>query len=119
MYIIVGVDTGKTSAIACVDLSGRLVFTSARRFGGIEWFVETIRNRGSPVIMASDKHKANGSIIKLASIFDAVLYVPREDISVGKKKEVAGNLGRSVHERDAVSAAMSAYNKYANKVNQA
>ncbi|MCL5100660.1 MAG: DUF460 domain-containing protein [Candidatus Marsarchaeota archaeon] len=45
MYIIVGVDTGKTSAIACVDLSGRLVFTSTRRFGGIEWFVVSINKK--------------------------------------------------------------------------
>lgn len=118
-HIIVGIDTGKTAAIACLDLNGRVVSLSAKASADLKWFVDGIRNAGLPVVIASDKKRSNVTVAKLAAIFDAALYTPREDISVLKKKEIAKEWSiANMHERDALSAAISAYNKYSGKLNQ-
>ncbi len=119
-HLIVGIDTGKTGAIACLDLEGKPQKLVASTSPDLAWFVEKIRELGSPVVIASDKKKNNDTAAKLASIFDAALYTPREDISVERKKELARKwkIG-NIHQRDALSAAVFAYNHYAPKLNQA
>ncbi len=119
-YLIAGIDTGKTSAIACLDLDGNVVYTAAEKYGGIGWFTSTLSSIGTPVIIATDKSKADSTISKLAAIFDSVLFTPHRDISVRKKNEMrSGTEVESTHERDALAAAMSAYNAYRNKLDQA
>ncbi len=89
------------------------------RFAGIDWFVGSIREAGSPVVIACDKKNADETASKLAAIFDAVLFTPKDDISVSRKKEIMRLMGaNNLHERDALMAAMTAYNAYANKLNQ-
>jgi uncharacterized protein len=115
-----GMDTGKTAAIAFLDLSGNLVHVATQRYGGMEWFVDEASKFGTPVVIASDKKRAEGTITKLCAIFDAVLFAPREDISVKKKNELIENPRvTNAHERDALAAAVAAYNAYANKLHQA
>lgn len=120
-HVIVGIDPGKTAAIACLDLSGRVVHLSHARFVGFEWFVGQIRSVGTPVIIASDKKGEEGTLSRLAAAFGSRVYVPRSDMSVRKKKFLIENEKpvESLHERDALAAAVNAYNAYANKFNQA
>ncbi|MCL5786811.1 MAG: DUF460 domain-containing protein [Candidatus Marsarchaeota archaeon] len=119
-HIIVGIDTGKTSAIACTDLHGNIVSLYTGKSEGLPWFVEKIRESGIPVIISGDKKRSQETVRKLASIFNCVLFAPREDIPVWKKnEELSMNKVSSIHERDALSAAKAAYNKYANKLGQA
>lgn len=119
-HIIVGIDTGKTSAIACLDLDGRIVRLAVKPFAEFKWYIDSIREAGSPAIIASDKKKNNDTVTKLAAIFDAALYTPKEDISVMRKKELARTLHvANIHERDALSAAIFAYNSYSSKLKQA
>lgn len=119
-HIIVGIDTGKTSAIACLDLEGRILSLAVQPFADMRWYVDNIRKSGSPAVIASDKKRNNDTIAKLAAIFDAALYTPREDISVMRKKEFAKTWKvANIHERDALSAAIFAYNSYAGKLKQA
>ena len=118
-HIIVGVDTGKTAAIACLDLNGEVVRLSTGRFAGLQWFVDTITLTGSPVVIACDKKRPDSLVQKLASIFDAVLFVPETDISVLKKKDLAKHNFSNLHERDALAAARTAYRAYAGKLRQA
>jgi uncharacterized protein len=119
-HIIVGIDSGKRAAVACLDLSGKPVFIANGTFVGLEWFVDRIRTAGTPVIIASDKKKPNKLPAKLSAIFGAILFSAGYDISVQRKKEIARKYGISnLHERDAMSAAVAAYNSYKNKLNQA
>lgn len=119
-HLIVGIDPGKTAGIACLDLDGNVVKISTQRFGGISWFVEVIKNTGSPVIIAGDKKNADETLRKLAAIFDALLFNPQSDITVERKKEASYYYPvANLHERDALSAARAAYNAYANKLKQA
>ena len=118
--LIAGIDTGKTAALACLDLSGNIIRTATLRFGGLEWFVEQLTQIGTPVIIATDKKNSEGTIKKLGSIYDAVLFNPHDDISVKKKNEILRNPHvTNMHERDALSAAFAAYNAYSNKLHQA
>jgi len=118
--IIVGIDGGKTVAIACLDLDGNLVGLSTGNSVGIEWFIENIRSVGNPVVIASDKQKPDDIAKKLASVFGAVLFSPKTDMSVEKKKELTSSVEReNIHERDALAAARTAYNSFANKLKQA
>lgn len=119
-YIIVGIDTGKTAALACLDLDGTPIYMNVKPFADMRWFIDNMRKAGSPVVVASDKKKNNDTIAKIAAIFDAALYTPKEDISVSKKKEFAKAWKiKSMHERDALSAALIAYNHYSSKLKQA
>jgi uncharacterized protein len=119
-HIIVGIDSGKRAAVACLDLEGKLIFISSGTFVGLEWFVEQISDIGTPVIIASDKKKPNHLPAKLSAIFGAVLFSAGYDIDVKKKQEIARKYKiYNLHERDAMSAAVAAYNSYRNKLNQA
>ncbi len=119
-HVIIGIDTGKTSAIACIDLYGNIKKLHTAKSSGIPWFVEKIRESGIPVVISSDKKKSQDTVRKLASIFNCVLFAPKEDIPVWKKNaELAMYKVNSIHERDALSAAKAAYNRYANKLWQA
>ncbi len=115
-HLIVGIDPGKTSAIACLDLDGGIVKVKTGRYVGMAWFVNEIQEAGFPVVISSDKEKANSLVSKLSAVFDAVLFVPSTDISVSKKKVIAEKYVSNLHERDALASAKMAFNAYANKL---
>ncbi|MEM3212149.1 MAG: DUF460 domain-containing protein [Candidatus Micrarchaeaceae archaeon] len=117
MHLIVGVDGGKTAAIAFLDLNGELEGLYTGRFVSLSWFVDKIKQAGVPVIIASDKKKPERVAKRLAAIFSAELFTPNSDISTEKKSELAGKTG-NLHERDALAAARAAYNAHANKLKQ-
>lgn len=119
-HIIVGIDSGKTSAIACLALDGRLVLSAHRSSAGLPWMIDSIRKAGIPSIIASDKKNGTTLASKLNALFNCRLYLPDRDIPVEEKREAARRSGiKDPHERDAYSAAIKAYNSYANKLNQA
>ena len=118
-YIIAGIDPGTTTGIAALDLDGELVdLLSAREMSPsdvIEWLAET----GKPLVVATDVHPAPGAVEKVKRAFNAVLYSPGSDMSTGEKIALARGYGyRNDHQRDALSAAASAYKKYRNKFQQ-
>ncbi len=120
-YLIVGVDPGKTAAVACMDLHGNVVQVSSKRFAQRTWFIDILKAAGSPVVIASDKKRPNRLVTDLAAIFDAALFSPASDVVVSRKKEIMRSHPSlsNLHERDALSAALTAYHHYANKLKQA
>lgn len=119
MYLIVGIDPGKTCGIACLDLEGRLVFRSHKTFGGTDWLISALNRAGTPVIIASDKPSISEAIKRVNSAFNSRLFSPSREFRVTEKRTAAKNLGiKNPHERDAYTAAISAYNFYANKFKQ-
>lgn len=121
MHLIVGIDTGKTVAIACLDLNGSLVYSSHAAGAGLTWLVGTIRSVGVPDVIATDKPDTGSEIVKkVNAAFNSVLYFPRKNIMLREKKVIAKARNiKNPHERDAYVAALKAYNAYANKLNQA
>jgi len=118
-YIIVGVDPGTTTAVAILDLNGKLVEVSSSRVSSIPEIIEHISESGRPVIIATDVWPAPGAVEKIKRAFKAVLFSPNERIPVEEKVRLAKPLGyNNDHERDALAAAVKAFNTYKNKFAQ-
>jgi hypothetical protein len=119
MHLIVGIDTGKTVAYACLDLNGRLVSSSHASSAGQDWLIDSIGRLGIPSIVACDR-EPNDIVRKICASFNAKLYYPGKEISIDDKSEMAKPHGiTNPHERDACAAATKAYKAYNNKLRQA
>ena len=113
---IVGLDPGSTSAVAIVDLRGNLKKLESEKHMGQKKVISTIVEEGKPVLIATDKGKLPSTIEDISSNFSAETFVPEEDLSIKRKKELAGEYDfENLHERDALSAAINAYNTFKNK----
>ncbi len=120
MYLIAGIDPGKTCGIACLSLNGNLVYKDHKTFGGVDWLVSALSRTGTPVIIASDKPDASEIVRKVNTAFNSRLFCPERDFRIEEKRAAAKGIGiKDPHERDAYIAAISAYNAYANKFKQA
>ncbi|MDE1871121.1 MAG: DUF460 domain-containing protein [Candidatus Micrarchaeota archaeon] len=119
MYLIAGIDPGKTCGIVCLDLKGKLLYRAHRTFGGHDWLIEVLNGVGTPVIVASDKPNASELVRRVNSAFRSRLFSPEREFKVGEKRIAAMGLGiNNPHERDAYVAAISAYHAYENKFKQ-
>jgi predicted RNase H-like nuclease (RuvC/YqgF family) len=120
MHLIVGIDPGKTAAIACVDLDGRIVYLSHKAEVGVDWLTSSIAAVGIPSIIAADKQKGTYAIRKISAYFNARVFYPDRDIGVEEKREIARAARiKDSHERDACAAALKAYGHFRNKLDQA
>ncbi len=118
-YIIVGVDPGTTTAVAILDLNGKLVEVSSSRVSSVPDIIEHISEMGRPVVIATDMVPPPAAVEKIKRAFNAVLFTPNERIPVEEKVRLARPLGYSNdHERDALAAAVKAFNAYKNKFAQ-
>ncbi len=111
LSVIAGFDPGETSALAVVDIDGRLIFLKTFR-GGFRKAVELLRGAPKPAIVASDKtHQSN--VAKLAASFNAKAFFPKKHLTVAEKaKLVRGFDTANDHERDALAAALNARKTY-------
>ncbi len=116
-FVIVGIDPGTTTAVALVDLNGNLLDVKSKKGWGFGEVVDYITSIGRPVVIATDKSNPPDLVLKLKASFNAVLWSPREDMSVEKKRMITSNYSYlNDHERDAIAVAISAYNTYKNKI---
>ena len=119
MHMIVGIDPGKTIAIACLNLDGHMLSCTHKRSADEGWVVSTIEKLGTPSIIATDKKRIGEEIRKINAIFNSKLFAPDKDLTIEKKRFLArgANLYNQ-HELDAYAAAMKAYNYYSSKLKQ-
>ena len=116
-HLIVGLDVGKNSAIACLDLHGNVVLLMHGVSMGFDSMVKTIRDAGVPSVIAGDKKNTNALIRRINAAFNARLFEPQADISLEEKRNaVKGTRIKNEHERDAYAAAFKAYNNYVSKL---
>jgi len=125
--IIVGYDPGLTTAFAALDLKGALIIARGQREWASSAVAQAIREAGQPLIIAVDKRQASDSAEKFAARFGCRLWAPDNDLGVAEKGEavkrlIAEELKRrgertepsySVHEKDAIAAAIFAYKSFA------
>ncbi len=108
-YLIVGIDPGTTVGIAALDLNGELMKVHSSRQMNMSDVIEFLYEIGKPIIIATDVSPMPFSVEKIRRAFQAVPYIPRQDISVETKYELAGKFGyANDHERDALTAAIEA-----------
>ena len=120
MHMIVGIDPGKTIAVACIGLDGRFLGCEHKKFADDGWVVGTIEKLGNPSIIATDKKRIGDEIRKINAIFGAKIFAPDKDLTVEEKRLLAKDANvYNQHEIDAYAAAMKAYNAYSSKLKQA
>ncbi len=119
--VIFGVDPGTTTAIAAINLEGELLeVVSARDFSLHESLLLASKYK-AVAIVASDVSPAPRFVEKVASKLNAVLFTPSQSLAVEEKiKLVEEKFGkgsyRNPHERDAIAAALKAYNAVKSKL---
>jgi len=116
-YVIVGVDPGTTTAVAILDLNGNLLGVKSKKGWNSAEVIEYITSLGRPVVIATDKSNPPEFVLKLRASFQAVLHTPKGDMSVEKKRYLTSkHTFLNDHERDAIAAAIEAYNSFKNKL---
>jgi predicted RNase H-like nuclease (RuvC/YqgF family) len=116
-FVIVGVDPGTTTAIAIADLNGNLLGVKSKKGWNHSEIVEYITSMGKPVVVATDKSSPPEFVSKLKALFNAVLWTPKGDMSVEKKRNLTSRYTYlNDHERDAIAVVISAYNSFKNKI---
>ena len=115
-HVVVGVDPGTTTAIALVGLDGELLDVYSSRTvdaaGVTEWIVE----RGRPIVVAADVTPMPETVEKLRRSFSAAGWTPERDLPVDVKQHRTRDEGYdNDHERDAMAAALSAYDDHADQ----
>jgi hypothetical protein len=116
-YTIVGVDPGTTTAFAVLDLKGRVLRTGSSRSWGFSELVGLLIESGHPLIIATDKNPAPGTVERIKRAFNAILHIPASSLSVEQKQRDTKLFDYSnEHERDALAAAIDAARSLRNKL---
>ena len=114
--LIVGIDPGTTTALAVLDTSGRLLLLKSGRGLDRSRISRLVTELGVPVIVACDRRPAPSFVERAASTFSARLVVPEENLRVREKERLSREFMQehpprtNKHERDALAAALFAYN---------
>lgn len=115
-YLIVGIDPGTTTAVAIIDLSGNLISVRSQKDWNLSDVIEFIKSHGKPVLIATDKKNPPDFVNKVKAAFNAVLYAPKEDLSLEKKRDLTSKYDfLNDHERDALASAIDALKSYESK----
>lgn len=125
-YLIVGVDPGISTGLAILDIDGvPLEIISGRGLDRVD-IVNRILSYGIPIVIATDVNPAPDAVKKLASMFNAVLYVPPQSLSSDEKRQLVEEYVsryhwlrvEDSHQRDALAAAIRAYHNVESKLRQ-
>ncbi|ODS35950.1 MAG: hypothetical protein A7315_04835 [Candidatus Altiarchaeales archaeon WOR_SM1_79] len=119
MYLIVGIDPGTTLGIAALNFRGELIALHSSRDMGLNAAVRYLMHIRPDVIVsevAGDVSPTPGFISKLGASLDAVVFSPKQSLSVREKVDLTAGYGvENAHQRDALASAINAFNHVKNK----
>ena len=117
--IMVGIDPGTTCGLAILTLAGRPIHIESHRNLTRGDVIRVLADSGDPVLFAADVVPHPEFVAKLAKGFEAVLFEPETLLSAVEKQEVAREFVQKFgldlkdqHQRDALVAAVKAFNYY-------
>ena len=112
-HVVVGIDPGTTTAAAIVGLDGTVLDVDSSRTNDRAELTEWIIERGRPVVVAADVTPMPETVEKIRRSFDAAGWEPQRDLPVDEKKHRTREEGYdNDHERDAMAAALSAFDAH-------
>jgi len=112
--LIVGIDPGTTLGYAFLDLDGQLIETGSGKQFPIHLLIKKAVAAGKPIFVGTDKKAVPASVQEFAAKTGARIIAPPEDLKVQEKNEwVVDSEIKNDHERDALAAALFAYNEQA------
>ncbi len=121
LQILVGIDPGMTTAVAIIDLNKKLISTFSQKNLSKSEISDFIIRHGTPILISSDVYPVPNLVKKIAASFNARLYYPKSQLSKSMKKKLVETIIHSkinIHESDALSAVIYAYNQFLPKFNQ-
>ncbi|MFB6118864.1 DUF460 domain-containing protein [Halosegnis sp.] len=115
-HVLVGIDPGTTTAVALVDLDGTPLDVYSTRTDDTAAVTEWIIERGRPLLVAADVEPMPETVEQFRRSFDAAGWVPPTDLPVDEKKHrTRETTYDNDHERDALAAALSAFDAHADQ----
>ncbi len=126
-YLILGIDPGISTGVAILSLDGIPLLVVSRRWLSRGQIIKMASEYGKVLVVATDVASPSAFAKKLASTVNAVLFRPSHNLSVEEKRETVGaylqRRGLSIkirdsHQRDALAAAIKAYQFYEPKMRQ-
>ncbi len=112
-HVLVGIDPGTTTAAVVVGIDGEVLDVLSTRTADTAAVIEWIIERGRPILVAADVEPMPETVEKIRRSFDAAGWEPDRDLPVDTKKHRARNEGyNNDHERDALAAALAAYDDH-------
>ena len=112
-HVLVGIDPGTTTAVAVVGLDGEVLDVLSTRTADTAAVIEWIIERGRPIMVAADVEPMPETVEKIRRSFDAAGWRPERDLPVDTKKHRTREEGYdNDHERDALAAALAAYDDH-------
>ncbi len=112
-HVLVGVDPGTTTAAAVVGLDGGVLDAISTRTADTAALIEWIIERGRPILVAADVTPMPETVEKIRRSFDAAGWTPDSDLPIDTKKHRTRQEGyANDHERDAMAAALAAYDDH-------
>ncbi len=122
-FYILGLDAGTNIGIALVNFDGKVIYLNSTKNLSRSDLLRILIKYGTPVIVTSDVSVAPQIVKKIASLYSARIYLPEYPYSVSEKQQLMRDLPPDIsitdsHERDALAAAIKAYNHYKSKLEQ-
>ncbi|WP_255195021.1 DUF460 domain-containing protein [Halorarius litoreus] len=112
-FVIVGIDPGTTTAVAVLDLDGEVLDVHSTRTADTADIIEWLIERGRPLLVAADVQPMPETVEKFRRSFDAAGWAPDHDLPVDGKKHRAREVAYdNDHERDALAAALYAFDHH-------
>ncbi|CAM2891953.1 DUF460 domain-containing protein [Halobacterium salinarum] len=118
--VLVGIDPGTTTAVALVGLDGHVLDVMSTRTADTGDVIEWIIEHGRPALVAADVTPMPDTVEKIAASFDAPTWDPDTDLPVDEKQHRTREEGYDDdHQRDAMAAALYAYDHYRETIERA
>jgi len=117
--LIVGIDPGPNTGIAVLNFAGKILFNDSLRSVARGDIIRELTLLGDPALIAADVTPPPDFVIKIAKMLKANVYYPEKLYSADEKSSLVDNYASSenidikgAHKRDALFAAIKAFNKY-------
>ncbi|WP_338599831.1 DUF460 domain-containing protein [Sulfolobus tengchongensis] len=123
--LIVGIDPGIEVGISVIDIYGKPVLLTSKRSIDRDDIISLISKEGKAIIVATDVNPLPDTVKKIASKFNARLFIPEKSLSVEEKQRLIEDYSKlyklkidNPHIRDSLAAALKAYYEVENKIRQ-
>lgn len=109
-------DPGTTVGLAFVDFKGNILDIESGKGLSVNDIIFEINQHGKLVLLACDRYPVPKTVQKIGATFRCKIFCPERLSVMEKKGLVKGYKTRNNHEKDALAAALKAYNTYSSKL---
>ena len=117
--IIVGIDPGPNTGIAILNFAGKILLVDSMRSAARGDIIRLITTYGDPTLVAADVTPPPDFVVKISKMLNTALSFPERLLSSDEKSQIVndftsenGTRIKGAHKRDALCAAIKAYQKF-------